>query len=115
MRRTRSAGERISRARQDPGSAHYEAHPYPAADARALSAARWLLPRPEWLWSLWRPEAPPPFAPGRILVAGCGAGSEAFAIQRRVPGAEVVAVDRSARSIDLARGRQARDRTMRGV
>ena len=55
-----------------------------------------------WLNALWRPESAR-FAPRRVLVAGCGTGREAFAIQHRAPEAEVVAVDLSPRAIAIAK------------
>ncbi len=41
--------------------------------------------------------------PERVLVAGCGSGVEAVILRRRLPQAEIVAVDFSARSITVAR------------
>src|SRR5690349_8702510 len=105
----------MRRCRDDsPGSDLYDAHPYPSADDRARTGAKWLLPRPEWIQSMWRPGTAR-FQPGRVLVAGCGAGSEAFAMARELPGAEVVAFDRSVRSIELARQLQARDKRLHGI
>lgn len=78
----------------------YEERPYPAS--MGLSSARrwWLLAPMEWIRSVWLPRRP---SPRRILVAGCGTGLEAFALRRRFPDAEIVAVDFSSRSIAAAR------------
>ena len=92
----------------------YEQRPYPADDGKALSNARWRLAPMAWINALWKPgreEMPP----ARILVAGCGAGSEAFAMQRKFPEAEIVAVDFSPRSIAIAQDLQRSERTMRGI
>lgn len=79
----------------------YEQFPYPAATPERPST-RWRLPTPAWLTSFWRPGTAR-FRPDRILVAGCGTGREAFALARRVPDADIVAVDFSPRSIAIAR------------
>jgi SAM-dependent methyltransferase len=47
-------------------------------------------------------------SPKRILVAGCGTGAEAFALQKHFPEAEVVGVDFSPRSILQAKAFQKR-------
>jgi SAM-dependent methyltransferase len=47
-------------------------------------------------------------SPRRILVAGCGTGPEAFALQKRFPNAEVVGVDFTLRSILRAKALQKR-------
>jgi SAM-dependent methyltransferase len=52
--------------------------------------------------------AMPHFSPKRILVAGCGTGAEAFALQRQFPDAEVIGVDFSSRSILQAKALQKR-------
>jgi SAM-dependent methyltransferase len=54
-------------------------------------------------------------APARVLVAGCGAGVEAFLLRRRLPAAEIVAVDFSPRSIVVARRLQGRARSARPI
>ena len=41
--------------------------------------------------------------PQRVLIAGCGTGVEAFTMRRWLPHAEIVAVDFSPRSIEVAR------------
>lgn len=92
----------------------YEQRPYPDADEKALTRAKWRLAPMAWMRALWqqdREETPP----SRILVAGCGTGSEAFAMQRKFPQAEIVAVDFSPRSIAIARDLQRGDRKMRGI
>jgi SAM-dependent methyltransferase len=55
----------------------------------------------EWIDALLRPgqRAAPP---GRILVAGCGTGAEAFALRRRFPEADIVGIDFSPASIAIA-------------
>ena len=53
-------------------------------------------------WPTGSRDSPSP-RPGRLLVAGCGTGAEAFALSRRFPHAEIVAVDFSPRSIAIAR------------
>ena len=80
----------------------YDERPYPSADERALADARWKLAPLEWINALWRPGCET-VLPRRILVAGCGAGNEAFNLRRRVRGARIVAFDFSPRSIALAR------------
>lgn len=78
----------------------YERHPYPPPSLRG-TAARWSLPSLEWINALR--EKPTPMAPARILVAGCGVGTEAFAYALRFVEAEVVGVDFSERSIAAAK------------
>ena len=80
----------------------YEHYPYPAGPLRPTSRRLWRLPPPSWLNAMWRPGRRR-FAPDRVLVAGCGTGSEAFAIAARVPHAQIVAVDFTHRSIDIAK------------
>lgn len=82
----------------------YERRPYPPPELRR-KGERWSLPPLEWIVAVSDPERPPV---RRILVAGCGVGSEAFAFVRRFPAAEVVGVDFSARSIETARRLQRR-------
>jgi SAM-dependent methyltransferase len=73
-----------------------------------------MLAPPEWIQALWRPENEAS-GPRRILVAGCGTGAEAFAVRRRFPEAEIVAIDFSSRSIDIAREHQRRSSRRRPV
>ena len=54
----------------------------------------------KWIDAIWQPAQP---IPRRIFVAGCGTGLEAFALCRRFPSAQIVAVDFCARSIAVAR------------
>lgn len=92
----------------------YEKYPYPAADKTALTKVRWKLAPMEWINALWKPGTKK-FAPKRILVAGCGTGSEAFAFRRMFPKAQIVAVDLSPRSIAIAQNLQKRAPEMRGI
>ena len=84
----------------------YQRRPYPHGNSRALKAAGWELCL-EWVDTLGRTEANPA-APGRILVAGCGDGTEAFNVAAKYPKASVVAVDFSARSVAVAKRLQRR-------
>jgi SAM-dependent methyltransferase len=68
----------------------------------------------EWIQALWRPNERD-LTLRRILVAGSGTGREAFALQRRFPKAQIVAVDFSPRSIAIARGLQRRARAMKNI
>ena len=68
----------------------------------------------EWILAHWKP-GQPHATPGRVLVAGCGTGAEAFVLSQRFPDAEIVAVDFSARSIAIARQHQQRARNRRHV
>jgi SAM-dependent methyltransferase len=77
----------------------YERRPYPPPSLRGAGASWKLLPI-EWINAVT--ERTTPFAPARILVAGCGVGAEAFAFARQFPAAEVVGVDFSPRSIAIA-------------
>ena len=54
----------------------------------------------EWINAVWQPAQA---VPARILVAGCGTGNEAFAFRDRFPDSEIVAIDFSPHSIDLAK------------
>lgn len=99
MNSTAAARARQERARTQ---AIYEKYPYPAANRSSITAKRWHLAPMEWIMALWRPgnEDEPP---KRILVAGCGSGSEAFMLARQFPKATIVAVDFSPRSIAIAK------------
>src|SRR4051812_23458035 len=90
----------------------YEKNPYPATDQTVLTSRHWNLAPMEWIQALWRPNDRA-LKLRRILVAGCGTGREAFALQRRFPAAKIVAVDFSPRSIGIARAFQRRARAMR--
>ena len=79
----------------------YERRPYPPRSLRRPGASWTLLPI-EWIHAVL--ESTAPFAPARILVAGCGVGAEAFAFAQQFPAAEVVGVDFSPRSIAIANG-----------
>ena len=90
----------------------YEKHPYPASLGAPSAGLWWQLAPMEWINSVWQSERP---SPRRILVAGCGTGLEAFALRRRFPGAEIVAVDFSPRSIAAARDAQEASRRARRI
>lgn len=90
----------------------YELRPFPALKGRALRGRRWCLPPMGWIDAVWQPA---PAFPARILVAGCGTGAEAFALARRFPHAEIVAVDFSPRSVAIARDSQKRTAAMRRI
>ncbi len=77
----------------------YERHPYPSADLGRLIAKGGELPPVKWMNAVGRPGRA---MPRRVLVAGCGTGVEAFILRRRLPRAEIVAVDFSPRSIAVA-------------
>jgi len=90
----------------------YDRRPYPCG-AQSLKHSGWALAL-DWVDAIgrngaWVGETP------RVLVAGCGAGAEAFDLQRRLPSAEIVAVDFSSRSIALAKRLQRRSRKMSGI
>ena len=94
--------------------AQYDDLPYPQPNACSP-------PRPQvadsaavWLNALWRPESAR-FAPRRVLVAGCGTGREAFAIQYRALGGQVVAVDLSPRAIAIAKDTQRQSAAFRRI
>lgn len=78
----------------------YERRPYPFGNAKALSRSTWTLGL-EWMLALGRSE--PRRTPRRVLVAGCGDGTEAFNLRHYLPTSEIVAVDFSPRSIGVAR------------
>ncbi len=89
----------------------YEQRPYPNLRSSNVDNGRWQLPPLPWIKAIWQREQPV----RRILIAGCGAGSEAFALRRRFEDAEIVAIDFSSRSIRTAKERQRRNRKFRGV
>lgn len=78
----------------------YELRPYPPPSSRDASTS-WALAAIPWIDAV--SEKVHPTEPRRILVAGCGVGTEAFAFARQFPAAEVVGVDFSPRSITTAR------------
>ncbi len=78
----------------------YDGRPYPQGDLKALIRKGGSLPPLKWMRAMGRPGET---APKRVLVAGCGVGVEAFVLRALLPGAEIVAVDFSARSIAEAR------------
>lgn len=78
----------------------YELRPYPPPSSRDASTS-WALAAIPWLNAV--SEKVHPQEPRRILIAGCGVGTEAFAFARQFPEAEVVGVDFSPRSIATAR------------
>ncbi|HEX7422050.1 MAG TPA: class I SAM-dependent methyltransferase, partial [Thermoanaerobaculia bacterium] len=77
----------------------YARLPYPPPSSRMRPT--WTLPALKWIDALR--ENPEGLDPSRILVAGCGVGTEAFTLARRFPRAEIVAVDFSERSIRTAK------------
>jgi SAM-dependent methyltransferase len=61
---------------------------------------------------MWQPDWA---VPKRILIAGCGTGSEAFAFRRRFPNAEITGIDFSSRSIKIARKLQDQSRSRKKI
>ena len=53
--------------------------------------------------------------PHRILVAGCGTGNEAFALRDRFPDSEIVGIDFSSHSIELAKKSQRNRRSHKNI
>jgi SAM-dependent methyltransferase len=88
----------------------YQRRPYPFGDDRALRQSSWNLAL-DWVETLGRGGASKS-PPARVLVAGCGDGTEAFNLRRQIPRAKIVAVDFSARSIAIARRLQRRSHEM---
>ena len=78
---------------------NYERRPYPGAALDEIDRKGHSIPSLKWMLGLGRPGRP---RPERVIVAGCGSGAEAFVIRRRLPKAEILAVDFSPRSIALA-------------
>jgi ubiquinone/menaquinone biosynthesis C-methylase UbiE len=91
----------------------YEKRPYPFGNDKALKRRTWRL-RPEWVNAVGQGKTRN-FAPRRVLVAGCGDGTEAFNLRRQFPQAEIVAVDFSVRSLAVARRLQRRAGEMRDI
>ena len=97
------------------GAAHevlrqYEDAPYPCSDELVFSN-HWTMPSLGWMEALGCHGRSLEEPGARILVAGCGTGQESFAIAQRFPGAQVVGMDFSPRSVELARRFQAQRAT----
>lgn len=88
----------------------YERYPFPHESPNPKSA-RWRLASKQWIRVVWNREEDP----RRILVAGCGTGAEAFAVRRQFPHADIIAIDLSPRSIELAGDSQKRSRGQRRI
>jgi len=78
---------------------NYDRRPYPGGNLDAVVRKGRSIPSLKWMQAIGRPGQP---SPQRVLVAGCGTGAEAFVMRRRLPKAEIVAVDFSPRSIAIA-------------
>ncbi|MCX6952743.1 MAG: class I SAM-dependent methyltransferase [Verrucomicrobia bacterium] len=91
---------------------NYERRPYPNTDPKKIVSGGGTLPPLGWMQAIGRPGRP---APQRVLVAGCGTGTEAFAVRREWPDAEIVAVDFSPRTIAVARRVQRAERLVRPI
>jgi SAM-dependent methyltransferase len=91
----------------------YNRRPYPFGNNKALRRRSWSLVL-EWVDAIGR-SGTRNSPPARALLAGCGDGTEAFNLRRRLPNAEIVAVDFSTRSIAVARRLQSRSREMRDI
>jgi SAM-dependent methyltransferase len=91
----------------------YERRPYPFGNLKALTGRSWNLDL-GWVEAIGRPGSSD-VIPARILVAGCGDGTEAFNLRRLLPKSEIVAVDFSARSIAIARRLQSRNPEVRDI
>ena len=93
----------------------YEDRPYtPGNRRRAERDPPWALAPVPWINALWKPGREN-LACKKILIAGCGAGAEAFRMQRRQPRAKIVAVDFSPRSIAIAKQLQRRIPELRTI
>jgi SAM-dependent methyltransferase len=68
----------------------------------------------DWINALWKPGREN-LECKKVLIAGCGTGAEAFRMQRRQPGAQIVAVDFTPRSIAIARRLQRRAPETRAI
>jgi SAM-dependent methyltransferase len=79
----------------------YDLRPYPFGNGRSSKRRSWSL-LPEWVGAFGN-NGIGAFEPRRILVAGCGDGTEAFNLARQFPKAEIVAFDFSARSVGVAK------------
>jgi SAM-dependent methyltransferase len=89
----------------------YEKRPYPTLRSLAEANRRWKLPPLPWIKTIWQRRQPAK----RILIAGCGTGSEAFALRHLFPDAEIVAIDFSPRSIRAAKDSQRKNRRLRSI
>ena len=89
----------------------YEKRPYPAVRTSAAARGRWLLPPLPWMKAIWQRQHPL----RRILIAGCGTGSEAFTLCRQFSDAEIVAIDFSSRSIRAAKDLQRKNRKLQRI
>jgi SAM-dependent methyltransferase len=89
----------------------FEKQPYPGLRPSALLKGQWLLPPLQWIKAIWQRQQPV----RRILIAGCGTGSEAFAFCRRFPNAEIAAVDFSWRAIRAAKDLQRKNRKFQSI
>ena len=78
----------------------YDRLPYPGIEPSIAEGKGGSLPSQRWIQAVGLPGQG---KPARVLVAGCGTGAEAFVLRRRLPKAEIVAVDFSPRSIEVAR------------
>ena len=83
----------------DQAKQNYETRPYPGLDLAEITRKGQSIPPLKWMQAIGRPGRP---QPDRVLVAGCGTGAEAFVMRRRLPKAEIVAIDFSPRSITIA-------------
>jgi SAM-dependent methyltransferase len=81
---------------------NYDRRPYPPPSMRTSTGG---LPQ-EWVNAMTGNAA----EPRHVLVAGCGVGTEAFAIAERFPEAQVVGIDFSGRAIEAARRLQRRSK-----
>jgi SAM-dependent methyltransferase len=91
----------------------YERRPYPFGNAKALKGNSWDVYL-EWINAIGRGKAGTAGF-DRVLFAGCGDGNEAFSLRRRLPRAEIVAIDFSTRSIAVAQRLQRRSKLGRSI
>jgi SAM-dependent methyltransferase len=88
----------------------YDRYPFPGA-SQDPKTIMWRIASREWIQVVWNRQEDP----RKILVAGCGSGPEAFALRRKFPKAEIVAIDLSPRSIALAEDAQKRSKAQRNI
>jgi SAM-dependent methyltransferase len=81
----------------------YEGRPYPTPGQASVLRSSEQLPPFEWIRATCGLQQ---VFPKRILVAGCGTGAEAFALQKRFPNARVVGADFSSRAVRQAKSTQ---------